>query len=199
MSITAGSLQYLLPIIERIVRFPGKIVVVASGIVTALALAMGWAAGRTAESVVSWWPFIVSVIFAVAVATFGVLRFRLAQAVDSSIDKMTQSLAGSDDVTIINPDGTYVGAHAHTFDDEVARVRASQRRRDAQAAAAHKRNVFFPRIEAAQRAAIAGAGGVENAPYLKYDVRIILLSAILSIVAIPVGIFTFVVSLIIWL
>ncbi|WP_216402545.1 hypothetical protein [Arcanobacterium phocae] len=199
MSITAGSLQYLLPIIERIVRFPGKIVVVASGIITALALAMGWAAGRTAESVVSWWPFIVSVIFTVAVATFGVLRFRLAQAVDSSIDKITQSLAGSDDVTIINPDGTYVDANTHTFDDEVARVRASQRRLDAQAAAAYKRNVFFPRIEAAQRAAIAGAGGVENAPYLKYDVRIILLSAILSIVAIPVGIFTFVVSLIIWL
>jgi len=47
----------------------------------------------------------------------------------------------------------------------------------------------MPRIDAAQRSAIAAAGGVVNAPYLRDDLRITILSALVAAVAVPVGSF----------
>ena len=43
--------------------------------------------------------------------------------------------------------------------------------------------------DAAQRSAIAAAGGVVNAPYLRDDLRITILSALVAAVAVPVGSF----------
>ncbi|QJC21890.1 hypothetical protein [Arcanobacterium buesumense] len=197
MSITAGSLNYLLPIIERVIRFPGKLLVIVAGSITTLSLIAGWFAGRESNTFLAWWPFMVSVLFACAVGVFAVLRFRLARAVDSVIDTFTQTTAGATEVSIINPDGSPVDSTPYSFDDEIIRIEAQQRLMSAQAEAAHKRKVMFPRIEAAQRAAIASAGGIENAPYLRDDLRITLLSALASFAAIPVCFFTFVVGLII--
>ncbi|USR78751.1 hypothetical protein [Arcanobacterium pinnipediorum] len=199
MSITAGSLNYLLPIIERFTRLPGKILVGASGVVTAVSLIVGWFAGRAATTWIGWWPFAVSMFFALAVVTFAVLRFRLERAVDATIEKLTGSVADSTAVTIIDENGNLVGNSHYSFDDEVQRVRNAQRQADAQAEAARKRNVFLARVEAAQRAGIAGAGGVENAPYLRDDLRITIVTALLSIVAIPAGFFTILVGLIVWI
>ncbi|QRV01492.1 hypothetical protein JTE88_05095 [Arcanobacterium phocisimile] len=199
MSITAGSLNYLLPIIERFTRLPGKILVAVAGSITALSLTVGWFAGRSSATWIGWWPFAVSVFFAYAVIIFAVLRFRLQRAVDATIEKLTGTIADSTAVTIIDEDGNLIGNSEYSFDDEIQRVRNAQRRSDAQKEAADKRNVFFPRVEAAQRAAIAGAGGVENAPYLRDDLRITIVTALLSVASIPTGIFTLLVGLIIWI
>ena len=48
------------------------------------------------------------------------------------------------------------------------------------------RDTWMPRVEAAQRAAVAAAGGTVNAPYLKDDLRITLVSAIATGVLIPI-------------
>jgi len=41
----------------------------------------------------------------------------------------------------------------------------------------------------ARRAAIAAAGGLVNAPYLKDDLRVTLLSGIFTLLSIPLGVF----------
>lgn len=60
---------------------------------------------------------------------------------------------------------------------------------DAAAEAAQLRETWMPRIEAAQRSAIAAAGGLVNAPYLKDDLRVTLLSGIFTLLSIPLGVF----------
>ena len=48
------------------------------------------------------------------------------------------------------------------------------------------RDTWMPRVEAAQRGAIAAAGGTVNAPYLKDDLRVTLVSAMTAGVLIPI-------------
>lgn len=56
----------------------------------------------------------------------------------------------------------------------------------------------MPRIEAAQRAAIAAAGGTDNAPYLKDDLRITIISALTTMMTVPLSFFFILVGLVIW-
>ncbi|MFN8048811.1 MAG: hypothetical protein U0P48_09590 [Ancrocorticia sp.] len=65
----------------------------------------------------------------------------------------------------------------------------AQRQHDAKMEATQLRDTWMPRVEAAQRAAIAAAGGTVNAPYLKDDLRVTIVSAILSGLAIPAATF----------
>ncbi len=65
----------------------------------------------------------------------------------------------------------------------------AQRQHDAKMEATQLRDTWMPRVEAAQRAAIAAAGGIVNAPYLKDDLRVTIVSAILSGLAIPAATF----------
>ena len=51
------------------------------------------------------------------------------------------------------------------------------------------RDTWMPRVEAAQRAAVAAAGGTVNAPHLKDDLRGRVGSAILTALAIPAAMF----------
>lgn len=64
-----------------------------------------------------------------------------------------------------------------------------QRQHDAKMEATQLRDTWMPRVEAAQRAAIAAAGGTVNAPYLKDDLRVTIVSAILCGLAIPAATF----------
>lgn len=64
MSITAGSLNFLLPVIERLTRLPGRMLAIASGCVSGLALLVGWGAGRSSGTVWGWWPFVMALVFA---------------------------------------------------------------------------------------------------------------------------------------
>lgn len=61
-----------------------------------------------------------------------------------------------------------------------------QRMADAKFESKNLRNTYMPRVEAAQRAAIAAAGGVVKAPYLKDDLRPTILSAMFSVLSVPV-------------
>lgn len=74
------------------------------------------------------------------------------------------------------------------FADSEERIERD-RLHDAAAEAAQLRETWMPRIEAAQRSAIAAAGGLVNAPYLKDDLRVTLLSGIFTLLSIPLGVF----------
>jgi hypothetical protein len=46
---------------------------------------------------------------------------------------------------------------------------------------------FLPRVEAAQRAALAAAGGPVRAPYLKDDLRVTLVALLGTLAAVPLS------------
>lgn len=75
---------------------------------------------------------------------------------------------------------------------EAARADEAQRMHDAMLEEQELRDTWMPRVEAAQRAAIAAAGGTVNAPYLKDDLRVTLASYIGVLAGTPiVGLFIF--------
>ncbi len=136
-----------------------------------------------------------------------------AQSVDYSAMYEGQAPSQSQEILVIDEDGNESTAHfsgsgssagadggfgsaesngstSHPFDmfgslapDQV------QRQHDAKMEATQLRDTWMPRVEAAQRAAIAAAGGTVNAPYLKDDLRVTIVSAILSGLAIPAATF----------
>lgn len=212
MSLTAGSLSIILPIIERLTRIPGKALVVAAGLLNALVLVVGWNAGRSSDAFVSWIPFVGGVLFSIATIVFAILRHRLETRVEKTAKRFTKDQAGPvvtvDDVgttsssqglILYTDDGrTIHGPNPQALSEEEKRVRNQRRMTDARAQAADKRDTFMPRVDAAQRAAIAAAGGVQNAPYLKDDLRITIVSALLTMTSIPVGLFLLILGVAIW-
>ncbi len=133
------------------------------------------------------------------------------QSVDYSALYEGQEPSQSQEILVIDEDGNESTAHfdgagpraggdrgsagstgsaSHPFDifgspapDQV------QRQHDAKMEATQLRDTWMPRVEAAQRAAIAAAGGTVNAPYLKDDLRVTIVSAVLSGLAIPAATF----------
>lgn len=84
------------------------------------------------------------------------------------------------------------------MEEELRRVRNQERAKAARQEAENKRKTFMPRIEAAQRAAIAAAGGTDNAPYLKGDLRITIIFALTTMMTVPLSFFFILVGLVIW-
>lgn len=212
MSVTAGSLSILLPIIERLTRLPGKALVVAAGLLNALVLIVGWNAGRSSDAAISWMPFVGGVFFAIATLVFAVLRHRLESRVEQTAERFSGEKPGPvvtvDDVgtqssnqglIVYTDDGRKIhGPNPHALSEEEKRIRNQQRMTDARAQAADKRDTFMPRVDAAQRAAIAAAGGVKNAPYLKDDLRVTIVSTLLTMASIPTGLFLLLLGVAIW-
>ena len=112
---------------------------------------------------------------------------RLANAVGVWVKNQESTIQGeaatSEDVTIISQDGTPLGTNSRATPAEDT---DAQRNYDAMMEETQLRDTWMPRVEAAQRAAVAAAGGTVNAPYLKDDLRITLVSAIATGVLIPI-------------
>ena len=72
-------------------------------------------------------------------------------------------------------------------DADAARADEAQRMHDAALEGQELRNTWMPRVEAAQRAAIAAAGGTVNAPYLKDDLRMTLASYMGMLAGTPIA------------
>ena len=122
------------------------------------------------------------------------------QGVDYSAMYEGQTPADSQDLLVIdeegNPSGSSrgdtgprPGSTGRSDTRDVASDDAAQRQHDAMLEATQPRDTWMPRVEAAQRAAIAAAGGTVNAPYLKDDLRVTIVSAILAAIAIPAATF----------
>ena len=219
MFLTPGSLKDLLPFIERITRGPGRTLVgnavVVNGLLGALVFALGGDAGTFLTVLLS----AVSVFGLLSALVFAWRRKRLKDAVDrwqessrqvvsSASDSRPEAAEGKADegrngsggvgegdspsreIVVIDQSGRRESAPPpkDDFADSEETIERD-RLHDAAAEAAQLRETWMPRIEAAQRSAIAAAGGLVNAPYLKDDLRVTLLSGIFTLLSIPLGVF----------
>ncbi|MDO5025883.1 MAG: hypothetical protein Q4E03_05140 [Trueperella sp.] len=204
---TAGSLSIILPIVERITRVPGKLLALLSAGTSVLVILVGGFAGYYGSGGTKWLPLTVGLISLVVAAVFWVRRARLEKFVDQTIAmhgrnifdsvsaKITDGSTEPGEVIEVTESGVVESSSA----EKDSKTDWQQRRQDAQAEASAKRDTFFPRLEAAQRAAIAAVGGVQNAPYLTDDLRWTVVSAIATAVTPVVNLLFFVVGLVIWL
>lgn len=209
MFLTPGSLKDLLPFIERITRGPGRTLVgnalVVNGLLVALVFALGGDAGTFLRALLG----AVSAFGLVSALVFAWRRKRLKDAVDRWQESSGQVVASASDsrpegaerrtdegdspsqeIVVIDQSGRRESAPPpkDAFADSEETIERD-RLHDAAAEAAQLRETWMPRIEAAQRSAIAAAGGLVNAPYLKDDLRVTLLSGIFTLLSIPLGVF----------
>ena len=197
MFLSAGSLKDVLPLVEEMTRGPGKSLVRTAALVDSTLLALGALLARRGVGAFSVHVLAPGAVFGAGIHVFAIRRARLesrveewkragratvaGEAASSSTDYSDRyrDAAPSDSHEVVVIDGAPRSDEADPADDRARAARAE----------AGLRDTWMPRIDAAQRSAIAAAGGVVNAPYLRDDLRITILSALVAAVAVPVGSF----------
>ena len=197
MFLSAGSLKDVLPLVEEMTRGPGKSLVRTAALVDSILLALGALLARRGVGAFSVLVLALGAVFGAGILVFAIRRARLesrveqwkrtgratvaGEAASSSTDYSDRyrDAAPSDSHEVVVIDGAPRSDEADPADDRARAARAE----------AGLRDTWMPRIDAAQRSAIAAAGGVVNAPYLRDDLRITILSALVAAVAVPVGSF----------
>lgn len=197
MFLSAGSLKDVLPLVEEMTRGPGKSLVRTAALVDSTLLALGALLARRGVGAFSVLILALGAVFGAGILVFAIRRARLesrveewkragratvaGEAASSSTDYSDRyrDAAPSDSHEVVVIDGAPRSDEADPADDRARAARAE----------AGLRDTWMPRIDAAQRSAIAAAGGVVNAPYLRDDLRITILSALVAAVAVPVGSF----------
>ncbi|MGV9182619.1 hypothetical protein [Arcanobacterium canis] len=180
--IQPGSMSIILPLLERLGRGAGRLLVGVAVSLDLLLVLAGWKVAHLSEG--TWLPLIVALILAVPIAIFAWRRHRLAVGVEATRERLvfhTPTSAPSATEVIVRPT-------ADTTEEQRKRSITQERAQRAMRESAKRRDTYWPRIESAQRAAIAMAGGVENAPYLKDDVRVTLISLIATVASIPLSV-----------
>lgn len=177
MSPLPGALSVFLPLLVRLLRGPGRFIVGVNGALISILLILTIAAVVDGHSA-AWVPLILGALFLIAIIIFALRLSRLSRHVDE-LEKLQTT-------EIVTRDG-----HALTDED------AQQRFHDASFEASQTTGRFMPRVKAAQRAAIAAAGGTVEAPYLKDDLRITIVSGLLTALAGPFGFLLLIVTAII--
>lgn len=197
MFLSAGSLKDVLPLVEEMTRGPGKSLVRTAALVDSTLLALGALLARRGVGAFSVLVLALGAVFGAGILVFAIRRARLesrveewkragratvaGEAASSSTDYSDRyrDAAPSDSHEVVVINGAPRSDEADPADDRARAARAE----------AGLRDTWMPRIDAAQRSAIAAAGGVVNAPYLRDDLRITILSALVAAVAVPVGSF----------
>lgn len=197
MFLSAGSLKDVLPLVEEMTRGPGKSLVRTAALVDSTLLALGALLARRGVGAFSVLVLALGAVFGAGILVFAIRRARLesrveewkragratvaGEAASSSTDYSDRyrDAAPSDSHEVVVIDGAPRSDETDPADDRARAARAE----------AGLRDTWMPRIDAAQRSAIAAAGGVVNAPYLRDDLRITILSALVAAVAVPVGSF----------
>lgn len=201
MSLGPGSLNLFLPLIERLTRLPGRALVAGAGVSNLLLLVISWFAARSSSSAGTWIPFAMGLVFSAILVFFALRRARLEKLLDIHTAKLRERYmpnparelgAQPGSGVVIDEKGRY---QSEGLRYEAERLQARQRQADAEVAASIRKDTFLSRLEAAQRAAIAQAGGVENVPHLKDDLRWTILSAGITLVSLPVIGFLIIVSI----
>lgn len=197
MFLSAGSLKDVLPLVEEMTRGPGKSLVRTAALVDSTLLALGALLARRSVGAFSVLVLALGAVFGAGILVFAIRRARLESRVEQWKRAGRATVAGeaassstdysdryrdaepSDSHEVVVIDGAPRSDEADPADDRARAARAE----------AGLRDTWMPRIDAAQRSAIAAAGGVVNAPYLRDDLRITILSALVAAVAVPVGSF----------
>lgn len=197
MFLSAGSLKDVLPLVEEMTRGPGKSLVRTAALVDSTLLALGALLARRGVGAFSVLVLALGAVFGAGILVFAIRRARLESRVEEWKRAGRATVAGeaassSTDYSDRYRDAAPSDSHEVVVIDDAPRSDeadpADDRARAARAEAG-LRDTWMPRIDAAQRSAIAAAGGVVNAPYLRDDLRITILSALVAAVAVPVGSF----------
>ena len=197
MFLSAGSLKDVLPLVEEMTRGPGKSLVRTAALVDSTLLALGALLARRGVGAFSVLVLALGAVFGAGILVFAIRRARLESRVEQWKRAGRATVAGEAASSSTDYSDRYRDAapsysplfvvlagapRSAAADPAAARARAAR-------AEAGLRDTWMPRIDAAQRSAIAAAGGVVNAPYLRDDLRITILSALVAAVAVPVGSF----------
>lgn len=198
MFLSAGSLKDVLPLVEEMTRGPGKSLVRTAALVDSTLLALGALLARRGVGAFSVLVLALGAVFGAGILVFAIRRARLESRVEEWKRAGRATVAGEAASSSTDYSDRYRDA-APSDSHEVVVINgaprsdeadpADDRARAARGAEAGLRDTWMPRIDAAQRSAIAAAGGVVNAPYLRDDLRITILSALVAAVAVPVGSF----------
>lgn len=165
------ALEQNISALIRIANLPGRVIARLAAVFVAPYVVFAFLASRARPGVFSTLLLVLAVILALTVAFFAWLQDRLAKLVDEA-----ELRTASSQVTVYEPRSPedLLAEQVHKmveFDDE--------RRLH--------RDTWMPRVEAMQRAFVRAAGGVENAPYLKDDLRITIIALVGSLAAIPLS------------
>mgnify|MGYP001815729512 CR=1 FL=1 len=169
MSTPGEVVNQVAPALIRLARAPGAILLAAATLAVGSFAALGLIHGLGSAGARAWLPFALAALLSVPVIVLAVRRHRLHAQVASVTDHPT----------IHPPAGSAATPERiQSDDDALSAARAEGRIRTAR---------VLPRVEAAQRAALAAAGGPIQAPYLKDDLRITLVALLATLAAIPLG------------
>ncbi|KAE8764515.1 hypothetical protein [Georgenia thermotolerans] len=174
MTATGDFLNQVVPTLVRLARRPGGLLLTAAGLGVGVFGALGLLAGLTGTGGGAWVPLVLALVLAVPVLVLAVRRERLQrQTRDLHVRTVHQP---SRDVVVVEP-----GAVPDPVQAEMDALSA------AMAENAVRTARFLPRVEAAQRAALAAAGGPVRAPYLKDDLRVTLVALLGTLAAVPLS------------
>lgn len=174
MTQPADALNQMVPPLVRLADRPGGALlkVAAFGIGTFAIL--GLAHALAFDGWRAWLPLAFAAFLATPVVLLAQRRRRLRRQVDGMAVHRTVS-ANPREIVIVN--GEPMGATpeaAASFEAALAESRIRTAR-------------VMPRVEAAQRAAVAAAGGHVHAPYLKDDLRVTIAAILGTLAAIPLA------------
>lgn len=166
------TVSRLLPTIMMMARRPGKAVLILSSLALAIYTLASVLLLNTSHTFIAYLPLATALVGWIAVGIFAWYRARINQQLpDRTSSRDLAVPAGTAD----NGLDTRYRAEAEALGSAYQESRIHTVR-------------FLPRIEAAQRGLLRAAGGPVQAPYLRYDMRWVLLSFLGTICAIPLSI-----------
>lgn len=158
----------------RLANAPGALLVRAAGIVVLPYLALALLAATKRPGFFTFLLAGVAILAAGVVGFFAWRRARFAALIDEAEDLGVVPVEQGE----LLPPGQPVTA-------EERRARDARLDRIFHEELTHLKPTWWPRVEAFQRAIVRAAGGPTNAPYLRDDLRVTVLAALLSTLAIP--------------
>jgi hypothetical protein len=167
-------LNHVVPPLVRLADRPGGALLKVASFGTGSFAILGLAHALAFDGWRAWLPLAFAALLAIPVAVLAMRRRRLRLQVDGMTVHRTVS-ANPREIVIVN--GEPVGPSADSraaYDAAVTESRIRTAR-------------FMPRVEAAQRAAVAAAGGHVHAPYLRDDLRITIAALVGTLAAIPLA------------
>jgi hypothetical protein len=174
MTAPADVLNQVVPPLVRLARRPGALLLQVAALAVGAFLLLGLVDGIQGTSWVAWFPFGLATVLAVPVVALALRRHRLqVRTRDVELNHRTIP-AGSSEIVVRDGEPLLPPATSAAIAAAIAESRLRTAR-------------YLPRVEAAQRAAIAAAGGTVNAPYLKDDLRLTVLALLGTLIAIPLA------------
>lgn len=172
MTTPANFLNEVVPPLVRLVDRPGALLLRAATYGVAVLALLGVVHAISHKGWPAWLPLGTAGVLAVPVAVLWVRRRRLRILTTGLGAQPT--IANGSSAVVVHDDAAAGSETLGGYDAAVAENRIRRAR-------------FLPRVEAAQRAAVAAAGGTVHAPYLQDDLRVTLVALFGTLAAIPLS------------